>query len=325
MKITRLQFIKAIFSGPFMLASGFMTGCRNKKVEKNNPKENPYEYDIERFKKVDENLILYKEIKPIDVNVDVLKSIAITTDDSIIAGGNKKIFMYSASGAASGGFSVKDALQSIAAETFDDIYIAFKDHLKIYDSSGNVKQAWSSLGEKAYITGIDVNKDYVAAADFGSKKIWLFNKKGNLIRFIGLQSKHRHGSGFRIPSPYFDVHFDGSNGLWAVNPGRHRLEHYSLDGTLISYWGKPSMNLEGFSGCCNPTHFAFLPDGNFITAEKGLVRIKIHDKNGAFKGVVASPDSFWEALTGLDMAVNSKGHIYVTDRFKKQIRIFVKK
>lgn len=327
MKITRLEFIKSFFAGFVLLLPGTFSGCKDKNKGAGNKtgKRNPYEYNIDQFKNVSEHLIHFKEIKPIDINVNNLKSIAITGDDSLIVGGDKKIFVFSVSGRLSGSFSVDHDPHSLSAEASGDIYVAFKDHLRIYDSSGNIKHTWSSLGEKAYITGIDVNNDHVAVADFGNKQVWLYNKKGELIRFIGLKNKHRHGSGFHIPSPYFDLHFAENGSLWVVNPGRHRLENYSLDGTLRSYWGKPSMNLEGFSGCCNPTHFAFLSHGDFITAEKGLVRIKIYDTKGIFKGVVAAPAAFSELLTGLDMAVNSKGTIYTTDRIKKQIRIFVKK
>lgn len=327
MKTTRLEFIRSVFAGFLVLLSGNFTGCKDtsKKIGTKRDKKNPYEYNIDQFKNVAGHLIHYKEIKPIDIDVNNLKSIAIAEDDSFVAGGDKKIFIFSASGVLSGSFSVEQELYSLSVENKDTIYVAFKDHLQVYDSAGKIKQTWSSLGENAYITGIDVNKENVAVADYGNKQVWLYNKKGGLLRFIGLENKHRHGSGFKIPSPYFDVHFSDNGSLWVVNPGAHRLENYSLDGTLLSHWGKPSMNLDGFSGCCNPTHFAFLPNGDFITAEKGLVRIKIHNSRGGFKGVVAAPDAFAELLTGLDMAVNSKGNIYVTDRIKKHIRIFVKK
>ena len=31
--------------------------------------------------------------------------------------------------------------------------------------------------------------------------------------------------------------------LWVVNPGRHRLEAYTFDGDLQSYWGEESLGI----------------------------------------------------------------------------------
>ena len=85
------------------------------------------------------------------------------------------------------------------------------------------------------------------------------------------------------------------------------------------------MQLEGFSGCCNPSNIAMLSDGSFVTSEKGIERVKIHTPSGEFKTVVASPDMFEEGTRGIDLAVDSKDRIYVLDPVKKLIRIFEKK
>ncbi len=85
------------------------------------------------------------------------------------------------------------------------------------------------------------------------------------------------------------------------------------------------MELDGFSGCCNPTNICILDDGDFVTSEKGIVRIKIHSPNGKFKTVVATPDDFEKGTTGLDMAVDSKERIIILDPVREQVRIFEKK
>ena len=85
------------------------------------------------------------------------------------------------------------------------------------------------------------------------------------------------------------------------------------------------MSIEGFSGCCNPVHVASLPDGSFVTSEKGLLRIKIHNQIGEFVTVVAMPDQFDKDTGDVDIAVNSKGQILVLDPKRKQVRIFQEK
>jgi hypothetical protein len=85
------------------------------------------------------------------------------------------------------------------------------------------------------------------------------------------------------------------------------------------------MELDGFSGCCNPTHIAILNDGSFVTSEKGIVRVKIIDPTGKFKTVVATPDDFEKGTTGLDIAIDSEERIILLDPLRNQVRIFEKK
>jgi hypothetical protein len=85
------------------------------------------------------------------------------------------------------------------------------------------------------------------------------------------------------------------------------------------------MAVDGFCGCCNPSHFAFLSDGSFVTSEKGIERVKVYSPRGVFQYIVAPPDAFIEGTRGLDLAVDSKDRIIVLDPEKKLIRIFVKK
>jgi hypothetical protein len=85
------------------------------------------------------------------------------------------------------------------------------------------------------------------------------------------------------------------------------------------------MEIEGFSGCCNPSHFAILEDGSFVTSEKGLARVKIYNRIRDIVSVVALPDQFIEGTVGLDLAVDSSQKIYVLDPRQKLVRIFEKK
>jgi hypothetical protein len=85
------------------------------------------------------------------------------------------------------------------------------------------------------------------------------------------------------------------------------------------------MNVEGFAGCCNPSHFIILEDGSFVTAEKGIARIKVYNILGKLESIVAEPDLFIEGTVDLDLAVDSKQRIFTLDHKKKAVRIFSKK
>jgi hypothetical protein len=110
-----------------------------------------------------------------------------------------------------------------------------------------------------------------------------------------------------------------------VNPGHRQIENYDEDGRFVKAWGVSSIQLPGFSGCCNPTHIAMMPDGSFITSEKGLVRVKAYDHDGKFVNVVVAPNSFDEGTVGVDLAVDDGGRILLLDPSRKVVRIFVKK
>jgi hypothetical protein len=84
------------------------------------------------------------------------------------------------------------------------------------------------------------------------------------------------------------------------------------------------MSIEGFCGCCNPTHIAILRDGSFVTSEKGIARVKIYNRLGNLISLVAGPDQFIEGTEGLDLATDSEQRIYVLDPKQKAIRIFEK-
>ncbi|MBN1594425.1 NHL repeat-containing protein [candidate division FCPU426 bacterium] len=323
MKMTRKQFLQTLLAGSLAAVAGKITGCKNAKPVP--PAENPYAYDISQFKKVPPTRITHQELDPIPFQNDPPKCLALTADNTLLVAAGQNLYLYDSLLKKRSFFSLPQEPQSIAALSADAIHVAYRDSIQVYTGRGKLLRTWSPLGESAFITGLAVGENHVVAADYGNKRLWLFDRQGNLKRFIGIKSGHRHAAGFQIPSPYFDVHFGRDNSIWVVNSGLHRLENYALNGTLKSFWGKPGMALEGFSGCCNPTYFAILRNGDFVTVEKGLVRIKTYSPTGSFTGVVAPPDAFQDGLTGVDLAADSAGRIYAVDRFKKQVRIFVEK
>ena len=85
------------------------------------------------------------------------------------------------------------------------------------------------------------------------------------------------------------------------------------------------MDIEGFCGCCNPSHITILDDGKFVTSEKGIPRVKVYNRLGTLESVVSGPGQFLEGTEGLDLARDSNGTIYVLDPMKKAVRIFEKK
>jgi len=291
---------------------------------KENTGQNIYEYQLDKFKQVDSNLLCYKEVQKIKPSSEEIHSIAVDNNDNIYVTSGNKVLKYSSKGDSIYSFNISDTSFCITLMKTGDILVGMKDHIEHYNSKGKLIKSWEKQNKAAYFTSVACDDSSVYVADAGNKILHRYNFNGELIGEIGKKDKAKGIPGFFIPSPYFDVLIDKQGQIWAVNTGRHSFEAYTTSGELITRWERTSMGLDGFSGCCNPSHVAILSDGSFVTSEKGLVRVKIHKSNGDFKCVVASPEQFVEGTTGLDLAVDSKDRILILDPVKVEVRVFTK-
>ncbi len=286
---------------------------------------NPYALDMKTIRGNDTLVPRYSEVQQIKSGLAEIHGIAVDKADRIYVAGEKGVEIYDPSGKRETAFTLEGAASCIHVDRDGLIYLGMEDHLEIFNKEGKKLKQWKSCGDDAVITSIAVSNDNVFIADAGNKVVYRYDHAGNLQRKIGEKDPHDSIPAFLVPSPWFDLGIDRRGVLWVVNPGRHCLEQFTPDGSMVSVWGKASMAMEGFCGCCNPSNFAFLPDGSFVTSEKAIERIKIYSAAGDFKCVVATPGSFDEGTRGLDLAVDSKERILVLDPARKQVRIFVMK
>lgn len=285
---------------------------------------NPYEYDLTELKVTDPASISYEEIATIQPETDYLYGIAIDKDDNLYVSCTEKILVYNVTGELIRSIPLRDNAYCLTIAESGDIYLGMADHVEVWNLEATQLQSWSSMGEASIFTSIAVNETSVFIADAGNKIVYHFNHQGELQNKIGERDTENGKLGFILPSAYFDLWIGRENELWVTNPGIHQLESYRPNGEFITSWKRTSMQIDGFSGCCNPSHIAMLSDGSFVTSEKGIERVKIHQPTGEFETVVASPEKFIAGTTDLDLAVDSKDRIYVSDPKKGLIRIFEK-
>lgn len=286
--------------------------------------ENPYEYDLTDQKAIDQSVICYEELPAIKPETDYLYGIATDENDNLYVAATEKLFIYNSTGQLISTIQIKDNAYCLTVAPSGNIYLGMADHVEVWNQEGYQLQSWASLSDSSIFTSIAVNETSVYVADAGNKVVFHFNLNGELQNKIGEKDTENGKLGFILPSAYFDLLIGRDNELWAVNPGIHQLESYRPNGEMITSWQRTSMQLDGFSGCCNPSHIAMLSDGSFVTSEKGIERVKIHLPTGDFKCVVASPDQFIAGTTDLDLAVDTKDRIYVSDPKKGLVRIFEK-
>ncbi|MCX6905639.1 MAG: hypothetical protein NTW03_19600 [Verrucomicrobia bacterium] len=233
------------------------------------------------------------------------------------------------------------------------VHLGLRDHIELFKNNQRLAR-WASPAKKAWLTGLAVGEKDVFATDAGNRTVYHFDRSGKLLGRIGDKDKARAIPAFSVPSPYFDLEIGGDGLLWVANPGLLQLQAFTFDGALRKKWGEPSFGIAGFCGCCNPSYFTRLPDGRFVTSEKGLNRIKVYSEEGKFESVVAGADSFpqyaekitadalptavdtargspaslaWcaQGAIPMDVAADAGGQVYVADTLGNAIRIYRRK
>ena len=292
-----------------------------------------YVYDLSAFERIDPALILYVESSPV-IPTGFQNPVGIVVDhnDYIYVCGDKAVKVFSSNGELLSQIALDKEPSSLAVAVDGMIYIGLGDHIQAYEQSGNRIASWPSLGAKAILTSIAVSKDNVFAADAGNRAVMHYNKQGQIINRIGQKDSERNIGGFIIPSGYFDLAMASDGLLRVVNPGRRRIEAYTVDGDLEFWWGHASVDIEDFCGCCNPANFAIMKNGHFVTVEKGIPRVKVYDADGNFVAVVAGPDELLESpisdqdrTIAFDVAVDNRNRVLILDRINSSVRMFTRK
>jgi hypothetical protein len=305
--------------------------------EQGNRLSERFDYDLETYTKVDPAIILYRQTAEFAVPLEEPRAIAIGPGDSAYVAGDQAIVSFGRDGMKASQIELEEPPRCLAVARSGApglIYVGMKGHVEVYDAQGSRQASWPRLGDKAQLTSIALGESDVFAADAGSRIVWRYDPDGKLLGQIGKRDEDRHIPGFVVPSPYFDLAITPDGLVRVANPGRHSIEGYTPEGHLEVVWGKPSLGIEGFCGCCNTANFALLADGSFVTAEKGIPRIKVYDPEGKFEGVVASPEVLAPTATiaeetrtdhklaVFDVATDSQGRVLVLDPSGRRVRVF---
>lgn len=246
-----------------------------------------------------------------------LNAVALTENGSILLAGESFIAFYSSD------FQVLKFIQTAVPVTAitnsgNFVYAAEGKSIVVYDIIGEKVEEWGPFEDDAIITSLASNDDYVAFADAANRSVYILHKDGTVASLIG-----KSGEPFVIPSNFFDIALGSGNILYAANTGNRRIESRNLEGIVTGTFGKSGTGPDGFCGCCNPAHFCIIP-GGFVTAEKGINRIKILDENGEFRESVSSENDFKPSIP-LDLASNDGRLIYAANPFNSKLYVFKRK
>ncbi|MFH0841882.1 MAG: hypothetical protein V1903_04595 [Bacteroidota bacterium] len=245
-----------------------------------------------------------------------LNAVAVSEHGTLFTGGESFVKCYSNDLKEIWSIETSDKITALAVFN-DTLYAATEELVLVINKEGKILVEWGPYESKCLFTSITANGSHVAVADAGNKTVFIFTKEGVVSSMIG-----HFDEKLIIPSPYFDVFLTPKNILYMAHTGNFRIEKRSIEGKLLSSFGEPGTEPGAFCGCCNPAHFTVTP-GGFITAEKGINRIKILGTEGGFVEYVSSENDFIASVP-LDIATNDDKTIYGVNPADGKLYVFRK-
>jgi hypothetical protein len=300
-------------------------------------------FDANDYQRADPALIAFQELDAFPTELNTPRGLAVGPDDRLYVAGDAVVRVFAADGQRVREIPLKGEPSCVALggedqEDASRLYVGVDKRILLFDLQGVAIGIWTEgLNDKSVLTSLAVAEDALFAADAGNRVVLHFDLDGTLQNRIGELDAARGVRGFVIPSAHFDVAVTADGLVRVANPGARRIDTFTPDGDFLGHWGKASAEIDGFFGCCNPADFTVFPDGRFVTAEKGIPRVKIYSPQGEFECVVADPQMLGQTINTaqldqdsghtptFDVAVDRGGRVLVLDPVRRQVRVFVRK
>ena len=287
----------------------------------NRAEEDGATYRISALTKVDPALLKYHQVAPIITGMQAPRAMTVDAQGRVLVAGDRIIRILGPKGETVSDIALSEAPFCLAGSADGSIFVGFKEHIEVYAADGHRQAVWNSFGPNALLTGLAVHGPDVYAADAGRRLVVRCNRAGQVLGELG-KNDGSPDVGLILPSPYLNVAGLPDGQVLVANPGRHRVEVYSPDGQLQSFFGTAGTAIANFVGCCNPSHLALLADGRIVTAEKGLGRVKVYLPDGRLDAVVAGPETFGNPNRGMELAVDAANRVLVLEPGTSNIRVF---
>ncbi len=337
----RRKVLRAALWGGGLAGAGAVAGITAKRLASDPPapKRPPlgpeFTYDVTRFQTTDPSLIQWREVTRFQTGLERPRNLAVAKDGSILVCGDGGIRRFDAEGGELDASSIEGSVHAVTELPDGRILAALSGRVVVFGNDGRPLAEWPLPDVLPVSLAVSEKRTYLA--DANGRVVRVLDFEGRTLDVIGQRDPEQGVEGFVVPSPYFCVRLAPDGLLRIANPGKHRIEAWTLDGSFELGWGRPSYAVDGFCGCCNPVSFALLPDGGFVTGEKGLPRVKTYDCHGTFTGLVAGPEAFPDyvkaaqagtpkaASAGIYVAVDAGGRVLILDAIGGTVRIMRRK
>lgn len=298
-----------------------------------------FQLDLTQQLQVPPELLGYDQLRSTSLSLEKPVAIAVAEDGSVFVAGSTEIAVFDPDGTLRTTLPLAEKPTSLAVAGAEDtypgrIYVSTERGVLVLDAQGETVAQWPTDNAKSLVTCVRVAGSHVLVADAGLRVVRHYDTDGQLLNVLGQPDADRQMPGFVVPSPFFSLVVDASEIVHIVNPGMRRVEAYNMEGELQSFWGQAGAKLPDFFGCCNPAYLALLPDGRFVTSEKGIPRIKVYSTGGDLEQVVAGPEQLGVSAGALGdargdqherlfpVAVDRAGRIHVLDTHRSRMLVF---
>lgn len=247
-----------------------------------------------------------------------LRSVTVDGLNRLYAAGDSEILVFDADGRLLRRWSTAKPVYSVGVAGDGTVYAGQEGHVEIF-RGGRLSATWADAELLGRVSAIGFVQRDVLLADAKDRCIRRYDASGKFLHNIGKDTRMR---GFLIPNGVVDFSVDAEGIVHVANPGKHRVERYSPDDKLLGHIGRfDGLDPAGFSGCCNPTNVTVTGNGWTYTTEKADPRAKVYDRDGNLIAVIAS-EVFDANCKNMDIAVDGRGRVYVTDTVRLAILAF---
>ncbi len=280
------------------------------------------QYDITQYTEIDDIETRWEELDEIPLDLDSPRGMAVQGDRLLVAGTNA-IAVLDAHHNEIERYAFEGEPNCLAIAPDGTMFVGMPNEVQVLNADGSAGSRWTDFADRSYLTSIAATDKNVFIADAGKHVVYRYNWDGERKVEIGRRNDDLDVPGIEVPSPYLDLAVNDEGHLWIVNPGKLGLERYRPNGDIVTSWYHPTLELHGFSGCCNPTQITFDKSGNLVTSEKGLVRLKKYEVTaGDFQELVMGHKTFPKEQSVRDIAVDAEDRILVLDPRTDTIRVF---
>lgn len=247
-----------------------------------------------------------------------LRGITIDPHDRMYAVGDARVSVFDSNGTPQRGWTTSAPAHTAAIAPDGRVFVGESQQIEIFDEAGRLLETWRDPQRLGRVSAIGFANGDVLAGDSHGRTIRRIDRGGRFLNDIGNGNRTQ---GFVIPNGVLDFSVDDGGIVHAANPGKHRVERYTPEGALLGHIGRfGGPDPAGFSGCCNPTNVC-VAHGLVYTSEKAGPRVKVHDAAGTLLSIVAA-DSFDPNCRNMDLAVDSRGRVYVVDTARREVLVF---
>ncbi|MFH1747989.1 MAG: PQQ-binding-like beta-propeller repeat protein [Planctomycetota bacterium] len=251
---------------------------------------------------------------------ETLNGLALDSQDRLYAVGDSVVRVFSPAGELLREWTTERPGYAVAVAEDGTVYVGQAGQVQVFDKEGKLRATWRDAERLGVVTAIGVVGDEVVLADAKDRCLRRYDRQGQFINNIG---KDNRMHGFLIPNGAVDFTVDAQGVIHAANPGRHRVEKYTLEGKQVGRYGRfGGSDLAGFTGCCNPTNIALAKNGRVVVTVKADPHVKVFDAGGEKLLAIVGREAFDPNCKNMDVVVDSRGRIYVADTVRLQICVF---